>query len=125
MSGMTGTATPWVIILGRRSADPTSIEEIGARLALTRKALGHTQVMMARLMGSTGNGQAWHNYEAGLRRISVDHALGLAKHGVPLDWIYQGQTINLPPALREKIQQLMLDGGSAAQLPTILKSLRK
>ena len=111
--------------MARRSADPTSMEEIGRRLLLTRQALGHTQVMMARLMGSASNGQAWANYEAGTRRISIDHALELAKHGVPLDWIYQGQTINLPPALREKIQQLMLDGGSVAQLSTTLKSLRK
>jgi len=101
------------------------MEEIGRRLLLTRKALGHTQVMMARLMGSTGNGQAWHNYEAGLRRISVDHALELAKHGVALNWIYQGETTNLPDALLQKIQRLMLEGGSVVQLPTTLKSLRK
>jgi len=34
------------------------MEEIGRRLSLTRQALGHTQVMMARLMGSASNGQA-------------------------------------------------------------------
>lgn len=111
--------------MARRSADPTSMSEIGRRLALTRQALGHTQVMMARLMGSSSNGQAWANYEAGMRRISIDHALELAKHGVALNWIYQGETINLPPDLRDKIQRLMLEGGSLAQPATALKSLRK
>jgi transcriptional regulator with XRE-family HTH domain len=105
-----------------RSSDPTSVTEIGTRLALTRRALGLTQVMMARLMGSVGDGQAWENYEAGRRRISIDHAMALTQScGIPLDWIYQGQMANLPPQLRERIQQLMLEH----QLPTRRKSLRK
>ena len=33
--------------------DPTSLLEIGARLAVTRKALGLTQAEMDRMMGST------------------------------------------------------------------------
>ena len=45
--------------------DPTSIAEISRRLELTRRALGLTQVMMGRLMGTISNGQAWGYYESG------------------------------------------------------------
>jgi transcriptional regulator with XRE-family HTH domain len=94
----------------RAPSDPTSIAEISRRLELTRRALGLTQVMMGRLMGTISNGQAWGNYESGKRRISVDHALALSQNvGLPLDWIYQGRMVNLPPELREKIQHLMLE----------------
>ena len=41
--------------------DPTSLPEIGARLAVTRKALGLTQTEMDRRMGSAlTNGQAYN-----------------------------------------------------------------
>jgi len=114
--------------MSRRSTDPTSIAEIGARLALTRRALGFYQVDMSRLMGAASNGQAWGNYEAGTRRISIDHALMLCRNcGLTLDWIYQGQMVNLPPTLREHIQRLMLeDAGNPVQpLTRRLKSARK
>ena len=104
------------------------MEEIGARLALTRRALGFTQADMGRLMGATSNGQAWQNYEAGNRRISIDHALMLCRNcGLTLDWIYQGQLVNLPPALREHLQRLMLDDASnpTQSLTRRLKSTRK
>jgi len=96
--------------MAHQPTDPTSIAEISRRLELTRRALGLTQVMMGRLMGTISNGQAWGNYESGKRRISVDHALALSQNvGLPLDWIYQGRMVNLPPELREKIQHLMLE----------------
>jgi len=101
--------------------DPTSIAEISRRLELTRRALGLTQVMMGRLMGTISNGQAWGNYESGKRRISVDHALALSQNvGLPLDWIYQGRMVNLPPELRDKIQHFMLE----AQPQTLTRRLR-
>lgn len=93
----------------RTSPEPTSLEEIGARLQLTREALGRTQVMMAKLMGSVTNGQAWENYESGRRRISIDHALKLCQTcRLTLEWIYQGQSHGLPPDLRGDIEQLMV-----------------
>ena len=107
--------------MAHQPIDPTSIAEIGRRLELTRRALGLTQVMMGRLMGAVSNGQAWGNYESGKRRISVDHALALSQNlGLPLDWIYQGRMVNLPPELREKIQHLMLE----AQPQTLTRRLR-
>lgn len=94
--------------MAHQPSDPTSIAAIGARLELTRRALGYTQVMMGRLMGATSHGQAWQNYEAGQRRISINHALELCRNcSLTLDWIYQGQMVNLPSELRERIQQLM------------------
>ena len=90
--------------MARKSIDPSSVGEIGARLALTRRALGYTQATMSTLMGSTTAGQAFANYEAGARRISLDHALVLCRTcGLTLAWIYQGQMDTLPPHIREKI----------------------
>ena len=94
--------------MARRSRDPTTLNEIAERLALTRRALGYTQVTMARLMGSATVGQAWENYEAGRRRISIDHALALCRTcGLTLAWIYQGQMDSLPKSLYDKIQQML------------------
>lgn len=96
----------------RRHPDPTSLPEIGARLALTRQALGFTQATMSKLMGSVTAGQAWENYEAGRRRISLDHALELCRTcQLTLPWIYQGQMNDLPPHIRDAILRLMPPGG--------------
>ncbi|MGA8799601.1 MAG: helix-turn-helix transcriptional regulator, partial [Pseudolabrys sp.] len=66
--------------------DPTSLLEIGARLAVTRKALGLTQAEMDRMMGSTyTDGQTCNTYETGRQRIPTHHALALCRTcGLPL-----------------------------------------
>jgi transcriptional regulator with XRE-family HTH domain len=47
----------------------------------------------------------WANYEAGERRISLNHALALChSYGVTLEWIYRGHTNSLPQDLAEKIR---------------------
>jgi transcriptional regulator with XRE-family HTH domain len=84
--------------------DPTSSAEIGARLVLTRKALGYTQARMARLIGV--DGQTLVLYEAGRRRIPANQALKLAAYGIPLEWIYEGRMANLHPHVRAKIREL-------------------
>lgn len=92
----------------RVQPNPTSLDEIGRRLKLTREALGHTQATLARLMGSSTDGQAVGNYETGLRRISIDHALALcASLGLTLDWIYRGSIHTLPADIIERIQVQM------------------
>ena len=97
----------------RRPDNPTSLPEIGYRLALTRQAT------MGRLMGASGSGQAFQNYEAGRRRISIGHATKLCLTcGLTMDWIYLGQMHSLPPDLRNRIQQLL------PHQPTTLKSRR-
>lgn len=94
--------------MARHSTDPSSVEAIGNRLALTRQALGYTQATMAKLMGSTTAGQAFANYESGLRKIAVTHAIKLCQTcGLTLEWIYLGQMHNLPPDLRIRIQDLL------------------
>lgn len=102
-------------IMARGIPNHTSVELIGERLRLTRAALGHTQAVMASLMGSSTGGQAWENYEAGRRRISLDHALTLcARLGLTLEWIYRGNLHSLPTELAERIQvQLRLEADQA------------
>lgn len=71
-----------------RAPLPTSLEEIAERL---------------RLIGSPSS--AWHNYEAGIRRISLDQALRLKRAtGLTLEWIYTGDISSLPPHLGDKIR---------------------
>lgn len=104
-------------VMARGIPNPTTPEQIGDRLRITRAALGHTQATMARLMGSSTDGQAYENYEAGRRRISVDHALALcASVGLTMDWIYRGNIQSLPAELAERIQvQLRMEFQGAAR----------
>jgi DNA-binding transcriptional regulator YiaG len=84
--------------------DPTSLAEISARLALTRRALSLTRFQMARLLGT--DMPTWGTYEAGLKRIPADQALKLSPYGIPLDWVYEGKMANLHPHISAKIRQL-------------------
>ena len=86
-----------------RKPDP-ALPKLGARLALTRRALDLTQFQMAKLLGT--DMPTWGTYEAGLQRIRVDRALKLSAYGIPLNWIYEGKMTNLPPHIRAKIRQL-------------------
>ena len=86
-----------------RKSDP-KLPEIGARLALTRRALDLTRFQMARLLGT--DIPTWGTYEAGTQRIPPDQALKLSAYGIPLGWIYDGKAANLPPHLRAKIREL-------------------
>jgi len=86
--------------------DPT-LPEIGARLALTRRALGLTRFQMARLLGT--DMPTWGTYEAGLQRIRVDRALKLSAYGIPLEWVYQGKTASLHPHIGAKIASLQAE----------------
>ena len=86
--------------------DPTSLLEIGARLTVTRKALGFTQTEMDRRMGSVlSNGQTFNFYETGRQRIPTHHALALCRTcNITLDWIYRGQMHSLQPDICAKIE---------------------
>ena len=82
---------------------PSALTEIAERLRLSREALGFSMTNMARLIG--GPTSTWHNYESGIRRISLDQALRLkARTGLTLEWVYTGDIATLPPHLQEKIQ---------------------
>jgi transcriptional regulator with XRE-family HTH domain len=84
---------------------PETTLRISRRLRELREVMGHSQSTMARLAGISV--QAWHNYEKGIRRISLDEALKLCDAtSVTLDWIYRGQGIGLlPHALVLKLRQ--------------------
>lgn len=89
--------------MARGLINPYSLEEISKRLLLLRKALGNTQATMGALAGVTGN--AWQNYEAGVRRIDLDSVFQLeTTTGVPQEWIYRGIMARMPLELAEKIQ---------------------
>ena len=90
-----------------RKQDP-ALPKIGARLALTRRALDLTRFQMAQLLGT--DMATWGTYEDGLVRIPPDEALKLAPHGIPLEWIYDGRMKNLHPHMRAKIRELQSDG---------------
>ena len=92
----TGAAVPY------RKPDP-ALPKLGARLALTRRALDLTRFQMAQLLGT--DMPTWGTYEDGLVRIPPDEALKLAPYGIPLNWIYEGKMANLPPHIRAKIRE--------------------
>lgn len=81
------------------------VRECGARIALTRRALGMSNAALARLLGITTT--ALSNYEAGEREMP---RLVIAKwkrlRGVTFDWIYGGDISTLPGHLIERIEQI-------------------
>jgi len=83
--------------------DPTSLLEIGARLAVTRKALGLTQAETEDC--ALTNGQTFNFYETGRQCIPTHHALALCRTcNITLDWIYRGQMHSLQPDICAKIE---------------------
>ena len=86
-----------------RKPDP-ALPKVGARLALTRRALSLTRFQMAQLLGT--DMPTWGTYEPGIQRIPADQALKLSPYGIPLEWIYDGRMTNLHPHVRNKIREL-------------------
>ena len=69
--------------------------EVGRRIAALREAMSLSAAQFARHTGITA--QALHNYESGLRRISLDQAILVCdRTGSTLDWIYFGDPSGLP-----------------------------
>jgi transcriptional regulator with XRE-family HTH domain len=86
----------------RALTNPYSLDEIAKRLILLRKALGNTQATMGALAGVSGN--AWQNYEKGIRRIELDNVFQLeTATGAPQEWIYRGIMARMPIELAEKL----------------------
>lgn len=95
---------------------PESVPAIADRLTRTRLAMRLRQAAFCRRVGI--GVAAWNNYEQGIRRISVDHALKLCRTiGVTTDWIYRGFPSQLPRDLAMAIEGLPPDLSEAiAQL---------
>lgn len=84
--------------------DPTSDEAIGARLELTREALGLSQREFAKA-GEIGE-TAYSNYKKGARETPIHFAIKLCDHfDLTLDWIYRGDPSGLRYRLANKINE--------------------
>jgi transcriptional regulator with XRE-family HTH domain len=83
---------------------------IGARLALTRRALGYslqTEFVSAFAPILDVSIARWNNYESGRQRITVDVALALcSRWDLTLDWIYAGKWSGLPHGLFLAIEEI-------------------
>jgi transcriptional regulator with XRE-family HTH domain len=92
---------------------PDSMEEIGRRLRLIRIAFGYIsgydreleQKEIAQLCGI--NRQSWNNSEKGRARLGLDFAkLVRRRTGATLDYIFEGETANLPHRLAIEIERI-------------------
>lgn len=82
--------------------EPTSVEEVAARLKLTREALKLSQAALCRQTGIST--QSWNNAETADNRISVDEAMKFCRAtGVTLDWVFRGNRSLLPAMVLEEL----------------------
>jgi DNA-binding XRE family transcriptional regulator len=84
-----------VLMMPTKDIEPTSVQDVAERLAITRDAMGWSQAELCRRSGISK--QSWNNAETADERISVDNAIKLcrATH-VTLDWVYRGTRALLP-----------------------------
>jgi transcriptional regulator with XRE-family HTH domain len=86
-----------------------SQEDIGRRLKLTREALGYSQAFIAKLTGVATT--TWNNYEKGIRRPSADEVFKIVDRlHLPIGWIYDGDTSQMPGPLLETIYSKHREG---------------
>ena len=85
-------------------------KEIGARLTLTRRALGYdrqTEFVEALNAVFSVSPQRWNNYETGRERIAVPVALALCdRFGLSFDWIFRGRRGELPVRILRAIEDI-------------------
>jgi hypothetical protein len=83
-------------------------KEIGARLTLTRRALGYdrqTEFVEALNAVFSVSPQRWNNYETGRERIAVPVALALCdRFGLSFDWIFRAKRGGLPARVLRAIK---------------------
>ena len=85
--------------------EPTSVDEVAARLKLTREALKLSQAALCRQTGISP--QTWNNAETGDNRLGLDNANKLrAKFGISLDWLFWGDMRGLPNELAKRIEAI-------------------
>lgn len=76
--------------------------EVGARLAVTRDAVGLTQQQFADMFGCSRSAIA--NWEAGRGLPDVHTMMRFcARYEIPLDWVYQGKAARLPLEIAQKV----------------------
>ena len=97
-------------ISGMASPEPTSKEDIGARLELTREALDLSQAELCRITGIETT--RWNNAETADNRIGIEDAAKLCRAtGVTMDWIYRGVRQNLPAKVLEGLARIEAQRG--------------
>lgn len=81
------------------NSEPKPFADIAERLRWYRESLGLTQEDFATKLGFKRS--AYSLWEAGSHRLSLDGALALrVKHGLSLDFMYEGIDDALPMTLR-------------------------
>ena len=82
----------------------TSMEYIGKRLKMFRKALDIRQVDLARELGWSQ--QKWGQWENVVRNPNISDMIELAeRYGITLDYIYRGDMSRLPEWMEKKIRE--------------------
>ncbi len=83
-------------------------EEIGTRVALTKRALGYDRQIdfVEAIRPRTGiTLQRWNDYESGRDRIALRIAVALCdRFDLSLDWIYRGKRGELPARIAKAIE---------------------
>lgn len=83
--------------------DARTTTAVGRRLADTRRALGLTQEELSDFLGISRG--ALGNYEQGQRLPDAAVMIRFAdRYGVPMDWIYRGETAQLSTELAGKLR---------------------
>ena len=91
--------------MGERKSDGRSAPAVGARLLLTRQALGLGQKEFA--AGAKLAANTYKQYESGTNVPSLDKANALCDaYDLTLDWIYRGDPSGLRYQLAEAIKAL-------------------
>jgi DNA-binding XRE family transcriptional regulator len=87
----------------RKVREPEWLRQVGARLRLTRMALGIRQVDIARKFDCST--ASWNHYETGKRPLDIDLAVQLCdEYGLTLDWLYRGDNSGLKKGLVDRIE---------------------
>jgi transcriptional regulator with XRE-family HTH domain len=93
---------------------PLSEKAVGARLALTRSALGMTAGVFAATAGIASN--TYSQYENGKRLPKLEFALRLCERfELTLDWIYRGDPSGLKYNLAEQIIRLRRERNTSSR----------
>ncbi len=86
--------------------DPKWLKDCGRRLIATREVLNLKQVEMATRTKITP--AALNHYETGKRPIDIAYAIDLCdRFKLTLDWLYRGDTSNLPKTLAVQVEHRM------------------
>lgn len=89
---------------GRRAPPQSELEQIAARLILSREAQALSPTALCKLAKIATN--TYSQWESAIRRPQIDQAKLLRRYlGYTLDWIYEGDRSGLSFKLADKIAE--------------------